>query len=385
MKNKVTTRPVGMRTWVEINTKELKNNYKIFRSIIPKTTKLCAVVKSNAYGHGLVEFSKEMERLGADFLAVDSVTEGLKLRKEQVKLPIFVLGYTLPELFPYARDNNISITISNFDSLLELEKLSPKKTKLKVHIKVDTGMHRQGFFLSDVQKLFSTLKRIEKKVEVEGLYTHFAQAKNPAFPQYTESQKKTFDLWIRLFEERGYTPIKHAAATGGTMLFPDTHLDMVRIGIGMYGLWPSKEVKASKSTVHDLVPILTWKAVIGEIKIVEAGSGVGYDLTERFTKKTKVAICPVGYWHGYPRTLSSVGHVLVANKRAKILGRVSMDMIAIDVTHIPALKVGDEIILLGRSKDGKEEISAEEVGYMADTVNYEIVTRINPLTRRIYK
>ncbi len=385
MKERSNSRIEGMRTWVDIDISSITNNYNIFRSIISKKTKLCAVVKSNAYGHDLIQFSKEMEKLGIDFFAVDSVLEGIKLRKEGISKPILVLGYTLPELINDASLHDISVTISSIDSLRALLKIKLKGNKIKVHIKVDTGMHRQGFFLDQAHTLFTMLNSIMSKVEIEGLYTHFASAKNPAFPQYTESQRKVFDLWVNIFKEKGIRPILHTAATGGTMLFPDTHYDMVRVGIGMYGLWPSKESKSAKFEQYNLMPILSWKTIICEIKKVEAGSGIGYDLTEKVQKRMTIAICPVGYWHGYSRQLSSVGHVIIRGVKARVVGRISMDMMVVDVTQIDDVSVLDEVILLGKDVISGSIMSAEELANMSDTINYELVTRINPLTRRIYQ
>ncbi|MCX6701615.1 MAG: alanine racemase, partial [Candidatus Zambryskibacteria bacterium] len=182
------------------------------------------------------------------------------------------------------------------------------------------------------------------------------------------------------FKKEGFNPIVHAGASSVAFVFPEAYFDMVRIGIALYGLWPSKEVE--KSSKVKLKPILQWKTIIGEIKNVSKDSRVGYDFTEKFQKNSTIAICPIGYWHGYPRNLSSIGNVLVCGKRARILGRVSMDMIAIDISNISGVKVGSEVTLLGA--DGKKTISAEEVADWAGTSSYEIVTRINPLIKKFY-
>ncbi|MDD5627293.1 MAG: alanine racemase [Patescibacteria group bacterium] len=368
------------RTWLEIDTKAIKNNYQIFRNLIPKGCKLCGVVKSNAYGHGLVDFSKELECLDIDFLAVDSVVEGLRLRKEGIKTPILVLGYTLPSLVKKAAINSLSLTISSFDAVYSLPKLLGRK-KIKIHLKLDTGMHRQGFYEDDAQKVLNFLSK-NKNIILEGTYTHFAGAKNPAFPQNTKKQLAIFQKWIKELSKKGCKPICHAAATAGTILFPEARLDMARVGIGLYGLWPSKEIKAFAAERLKLKPAMRWKTIIGEIKNLSKGERIGYDFTERVDQNSKIAILPVGYWHGYPRSLSSIGYVLVQGKRCKILGRISMDMIIINISDVPRAKVGDEVYLLGKS--GQEKVSADDLAYLSDTVNYEIVTRINPLIKKIY-
>lgn len=368
------------RTWLEINTKAIKNNYQAFRSLIAQDCKLCGVVKSNAYGHGLVDFSKQISRLGIDFLAVDSITEGLCLRKKGIKTPILVLGYTLPSLLKKAAINDLSLTISSFEALNNLKQLG--KIKIKIHLKIDTGMHRQGFFYADRKKVFKFLKD-NRNIILEGAYTHFAMAKNPVFPEETNKQIELFKKWKEEIKKQGYNPLFHCAATAGTILYPKAHFDMVRVGIGLYGLWPAKEVKAFAQDNLKLLPVMTWKTVVSEIKILEKGEKIGYDFTEKMERRTKVAVLPIGYWHGYPRSLSGIGRVLIKDKFVKVLGRISMDMITCDVTNITGLEIGDEVVLLGLKK-GKE-VNADDLANLADTTNYEFVTRINPLIKKVYK
>lgn len=342
-----------------------------------------AVVKSNAYGHSLIDFSKEVSSLGADWLAVDSAIEALALRRAGVRKPILVLGYTLPEIVKEAVNNNISLTISNFDQLKEVERVKTNKPKL-IHIKVDTGMSRQGFLAKDTPKILANLQLAtnNRQLKIEGLFTHFAMAKNPAFPHFTKKQISDFEKWIEAFQEAGFKPIVHASATGGAILYPESHFDMVRIGIGLYGLWPSKETEEFAKDKIKLKPALSWKAIISEVKAVPAGSKIGYDCTETLDKESKIAICPIGYWHGYPRVLSSIGRVLVGGREARVLGRVSMDMIILDVTKIPNVKIEDEVVIIG--KQGKKEILAENIAEVLDMSAYELITRINPLIKRFY-
>lgn len=372
----------GVRTWLEIDTEALKKNCETFRSLIPAGCKLCGVVKSNAYGHGLVGFSQELEKIGVDWLVVDSVVEALRLRKEGIKKPILVLGFTLPEMIEEAISNDISITVSH-TYILNILAARKSGGKAKVHIKVDSGMNRQGFSEKYLDEVLETLGKNKDKIEVEGIYTHFAAAKNPAFPQESLKQIEIFKKWLEAFRSAGFSPIAHASATSGTILFPQAHFDMVRIGIGLYGYWPSKETMAFAKDKIKLLPVLSWRTLIGEVKDVPKGAGVGYDFTEKVSRDSRIAICPIGYWHGFPRALSCIAEVLVRGKRVKILGRVSMDMIIIDVTGVPDADILDEVTLLG--KDGKEFISADEMGALADTTCYEILTRINPLIRKIYK
>lgn len=371
---------LGLRTWIEIDRKAIAFNYKLFRNLIKKSSKLLAVVKSNAYGHNLYEFAKEMEKLKVDYLGVDSAIEGLSLRREGIKTPILVLGHTLPEMQKLAVEADISLSISSYEALNSL--LSQKYSKKpKIHIKVDTGMSRQGFLFSEQNKLISLLIKNKEKINVEGLFMHYG-AQNPSFPKETENQTKIFNSWRQAFVEAGFNVVSHACATSGTIILPEAHFDMVRVGIGMYGLWPSNETKAYAENKMPLKPVLTWKTLVGEVKTLDRESGVGYDFTETLPKGAKIAILPVGYWHGYPRALSSLGYVLISGQKARIIGRISMDMIICDVTKAKNVKVGDEVTLIGR--DGKEEVTAEYLAGIIEASWYELVTRINPLIKRIY-
>lgn len=372
---------MGLRTWISVDRQALKNNYQTFRSLLSNNCKLMAVVKSNAYGHGIIDYTKTLDRFGADWFGVDSITEALVLREADIKKPILVLGYTMPENFQKASVNDVSITISDFNNLHKLVQLKDKIKNLKIHLKIDTGMHRQGFYTAQLPEVINTFKLL-KSVKLEGVYTHLASSKTPSSSKDTLLQLEKFNQALEIFRKCGLELLKHAAASGGTFFYPEAHFDMVRVGAGLYGLWPSDEIKRAFNKSLKLEPILSWKTIISEIKEVGKGERIGYDFTETLKRKTLVGICPVGYWHGMPRSMSSKGYVLVKGQRAKILGRVSMDMITIDLTEIKNVKVSDEVTLIG--KDGKESITADEIAKISGTINYEIVTRLNPLIEKIY-
>ncbi len=373
----------GLRTWIEIDKSAIRHNYEVFRGLISSDVKFCAVVKSNAYGCDFIQFSKKMTELGVDWFAVDSITEGMRLRKEGIDKPILILGYTLPEKIIEAINNDISISVSSFESLDVVTKISKNENKkAKVHIKVDTGMGRQGFLEGDMDKLINTLKSRKDDLEIEGLFTHFASAKDPTSSDGTSEQINEFLKWKKLFKNSGLNVIFHAAASSGALLYPESHFDMVRIGISMYGLWPSLEAKGYMQGKIELKPLLSWKAVVSEVKKLPKGSKIGYDFTEELKRDSTIAICPIGYWHGFSRKLSGIGSVLIKGKRAKVLGRVSMDIIAVDVTDISEVSSNEEVILIGRR--GGEEIDAYEMANLDETSWYETVTRINPLIKRLY-
>ncbi len=372
---------LGLRTWIEIDKGAIKANFGVFRGLIAKKVKMLGVVKSNAYGHNLFEFAKELEKLGVDYLAVDSAVEGIALRREGVKIPILILGYTLPEMIEKMVDNDLEITVSNFEYFSVIKKLKLSKP-IKIHIKVDTGMHRHGFQEKDIKKVIKLIKG-NKKIEVVGLFTHFANAKNPAFPKETKKQIELFNIWREAFKKAGINPICHACATSGTILFPEAHFDMVRIGIGLYGVWPSPETAAFAKDKFKLTPVLSWKTIIGEINNIKAGEKIGYDFTEKIMRDSKVAVLPIGYWHGYPRVLSGIGQVLINGKKAKVLGRICMDIIMVDITEIKGAKVGDEVTIIG--SNGKEKVSIGDISSLIGGSDYEIMTTINPLIKKIYK
>lgn len=372
----------GLRTWVEVDRTAIAHNYQTFRTLIGTECKMMAVVKSNAYGHSLIDFSNEIARLGADWLGVDSVVEGLALRREGITLPILVLGFTLPEMFKEAAEHDISVTVSTL-TFFEFLKNESFSKKLKVHVKVDTGMHRQGFMFHQKEALFIGLDAAKDRVVIEGLYTHFAAAKDPSSLKYTLNQTEEFVTWKTAFATHGLTPITHASATAGTILYPDSRFDMVRIGAGLYGLWPSVKMRKRFEKKVPLELALTWKTLIAEIKYLSEDSGIGYDLAEKLKRDSMIAICPVGYWHGFSRSLSGIGEVLVKGERCKVLGRVSMDMIVIDVSDVVKPTVLDEVVIIGT--DGPEEMTPYEFADKSPGAStYESLTRINPLIKRLY-
>lgn len=369
---------VKLKTWVEISKKAIEQNIGTIREILSPKTKLWSVAKSNAYGHGLVDFARTASS-GVDGFCVDSVPEGLKLRKNGLKKPILALGPTLPGLLSEAAENSIILSVSDPEALKNIAKA---KIRPKFHLKIDTGMHRQGFYQNELKNAVKTIKAAGLSDNLTGIFTHFASAKDLNYPTYTEMQFSEFQKAISILEKSGFKNLmKHASATGGTLVNPKYHLDAVRIGIGLYGLWPSKELQLQKKELK-LKPVLSWHSLISEIKTVKKGDYIGYDLSERAPDKMKIAIIPIGYWHGFPRNLSGNGEVLINGKRAKVLGRVSMDLLIVNADGI-SCKVGDKATIIGRQKN--EELSAFDVAQKCGTIHYELITRINPLIERIVK
>ncbi|MDI6734135.1 MAG: alanine racemase [Patescibacteria group bacterium] len=372
------------KTWIEIDKKSVISNIKTFRLILKPKTKLFAVVKSNAYGHGLILFSGLADKLGVDGFCVDSIIEGRKLRAVGIKKPILCLGPTLPGLFEDAINGKIILTISNLEALSAFAK-SGKFTNF--HIKIDTGMHRQGFYLNEIPKALRIIKNPKSGLGsfLKGIYTHFAAAKDVTYPSYTLRQLNKFEEANTLFKKAGFKNLlRHAAATGGAILYPQSHFDFVRIGAGLYGFWPTRETKVQHQLVLNrklmLKPILSWRSVVSEVKDLIPGDLVGYDLTEEITKPVTAAIIPIGYWHGFSRALSGCGRVLINGLSAKVLGRVSMDLLTVALPRGLKAKIGDRVTLIGRDK--KEIIRADDLAEITNGISYEVITRLNPLIER---
>lgn len=366
-----------LRTWIEIDSDAFRHNTEQFLKLIPPKTRLMAVIKSNAYGHGLSLIGTILTKYPRAWIGVDSITEALRIRHDGLTNLMLVLGHTLPSRIEDARRGGIAITVSQFETLADLARM---RIRPAFHLKIDTGMHRQGFLPADLPRVIKILKGAG--LVPEGMYTHFAAAKDKKDPSYTRMQTRVFKDTIMMMNDAGFLRIiTHAAASGATLLFPETHFDMVRIGMGLYGYWPSAEAAATYYRSHTkLKPVLTWKTMVGEVKEISKGSCIGYDSMECMRVRTRMAVVPIGYWHGFDRGLSSKGEVLIRGKRARVLGRVSMDMIAVDVTKISGVRVGDEVVIIGRQ--GKDAIWADEIAKKIDTTAYEVIARLNPLTQR---
>ncbi len=396
-----------MLTWVEISKSALINNLKEFKKIVGPKIKLMAVVKSNAYGHGLVGVAKIIKEY-IDYFGVAYLDEALILRKISIKKPILVLTYwDLKDIKSQiqALRQEIEFAVYTYPQAKILSKLSQKIGKeAKIHIKIDTGTSRIGVLPKD--SLNFVLKCLKLPgLTFKGIFTHFANAE--AYNQkytllQTERLKRVVEEINKKIGLDSFFDLIHAGCTASTIGNPATYFNLVRIGIGLYGLWPSAETRKLASDLFGwkgaltskglekkqgirlkLKPALSWKTKVIQVKELSAGTPIGYGCTYRCRRKTKIAVLPVGYWDGYDRKLSNKGQVLIRGRRAQIRGRVCMNLIMVEVTKIPNVKIGDEVVLIG--KQGNEEITAEELAEKIGTINYEIVTRINPLLPRIYK
>ncbi|MFA6160645.1 MAG: alanine racemase [Patescibacteria group bacterium] len=379
---------ISPKTWVEVSSSAIKSNIKVFAGLANKETALMAVVKSNAYGHGLVEVAKIAQNQGVKWFGVDSLEEGMMLRENGIEGSILVLGFIRPENLEIAIKNKLSFVAYEPKIILKLILLSKrgviKKYPAKIHLKVETGTGRQGLAGKDLLQYALKLKKING-VEIEGLYTHYANIEDTTDPAFAMSQLENFNIEKSVLAKAGVEPkFCHTACSAAAVLFAQTHFNMIRMGISLYGLWSSKETRAVAQKMHKdikLRPAMAWKTIIAQIKKYPKGKFIGYGLSERLTRASSLAVIPVGYWDGYDRKIASIGHVLIRGKRCKVIGRICMNMMMVDVTDVGNARVEDQVVLLGRQKN--ENISAEEFAGKINTINYEAVTRINPLLPRI--
>lgn len=367
------------RVQANINLDAIYQNVENARKLLKPETKLMAVIKADGYGHGAVEIASTIDGL-ADAYGVAILEEGIELRRAGVKKPILILGYTAPEQYRDMIANDIATAVFTLDMAVKLSDAAVKMGReARIHLKLDTGMSRIGFALtSESLEQIQEIARLPG-IAVEGCFSHFATM-DEADKTRAMDQFQRFQDFTGMIEERGIPlPIKHISNSAGIIEAPEVQLDMVRDGICIYGLYPSEEVQKHRLP---LIPAMEWKAWISHVKELPAGVEIGYGGTYTTRQATKVATIPVGYADGYPRCLSGKGCVLIAGRRAPILGRVCMDQFMVDVTHIPEAIVGSEVTLMGR--DGAEEISIEEISALAHSFNYEFACDVGKRVPRVY-
>lgn len=366
------------RIYARINVDNLRHNIKSITARHKKDMKVLAVIKADAYGHGSCEIARRIDDL-AYYYGVAAVDEAVELRNAGIKKPILIIGYTSPEDYDRLIKYNITQTIYSRLDAKKLSELAVKNgTIAKVHIKVDTGMSRIGFPVSaDGINEAASLKELSG-LHIEGIFTHYAKADERDKTSAWE-QKERFKHFIDGLMAYGVKPeLKHIDNSAGSMELDDDEFDMIRLGIAMYGLYPSEEL----SREIMLRPAMSLIAHIAHVKELDAGCGVSYGWTYVTDKKTKLATVTAGYADGYPRAMSNIGRAIVKGRSVPIVGRVCMDQLMLDVTDIPDITTDDEVTLIGKSEN--EEISVEEVAAPAASFNYELVCNISRRVPRIY-
>ncbi len=367
------------RTWAEIDMNALKHNFSIIKSQANNTS-IMAVVKADAYGHSVCDVAPLLDELGADCFAVSNIEEALTLREQGIKKPILILGYTPVSMANELFTNDIAQCVYSTEYANALSKKALEYgVKIKTHIKLDTGMSRLGFDCRSDELLGINEAIISAQLPsliFEGVFTHFAVSDRTHKNEdgFTDIQYNRFINALKLFYKEGLEPkFKHCCNSAAFCLDKDKHLNMCRPGIILYGLTPSADLELKE----DFIPVMTVKSVVSMVKTINAGDTVSYGRTFTADRKIKVATVTAGYADGYPRALSNKGYVLIRGKKAKILGRVCMDQITVDVTDIEGVALGDEVILFGK------ELPVEALAEICGTINYEIVCGISPRVPRI--
>lgn len=365
-------------TIAEINLDALTQNIDFFRRRLPEGTQIMAVVKANAYGHGVIPVTKHLQSIGINYFAVAFIDEAIELRKGGINDPLLVLGFTpgraLEEAFAY----DLTITIFTKETAEQINYLGQKLgRKLKVHIKVDTGMGRIGVSPSELGEFYSFIKALPW-VKVEGVFTHFATA-DERDKSFTLRQEKVFYEALKAADITNEIPMIHLANSAAAIDLPKLQQNTVRLGIAMYGLLPSAEVGA---TYQELQPVMTMKTVIAYVKRILPGETVSYGATFRAQRETVVATLPIGYADGLSRNLSNKGSVLISGQEAPIIGRICMDQTMVDITDITEAKVGDEVVVFGKQLSA--HLPLDKHAKLVKTINYELATLVGRRVPRIY-
>jgi alanine racemase len=378
---------------IELRKTCLEKNIEYIQKQIGKSVKFVSVIKGNAYGHGIKEFLPMAEECGIDYFAVfDSCEAELAFNAKKPKTKIMIMGMIADNDLKWAIKNDISFFVFENTRLKQAIKDAKNlKKKAKIHIEVETGLHRSGFETAELKKAVKLITQNKKYLLIDGVCTHFAGAESISNFVRIQNQLKRFNEIKKWLKDKDIVPTYyHTACSSAALIYPETRMDMVRIGISQYGFWPSEEVRMHALLSKDknfgarpLKRVLKWKSKIMSIENVEPGEFISYGNFFQATKKTKIATVPVGYSHGYRRSLSNLGYVLVKGKKAPIIGMVNMSVMIVNVTSIPLVKKDDTVVLIG--KQGKHEITVASFSELSNLVNYELLTRLPERIPRIVK
>lgn len=361
--------------WVEINLSAIKENIRQIKSLVKVGTKCCAIVKADGYGHGAIAVARAVLDAGADYLAVAILDEAIELREAGFTVPILILGYTPAYQMPLVLAYNVQPTVCTLETARALSVAAQAvNIRAKIHVKIDTGMGRIGVRPEDVGSFAEKVVQLPN-MQIEGVYSHFAQA-DELDKSFANLQYQRFTAAIKALADRNiFPPICHIAASAALIDLPETHCDMVRMGIIQYGVWPSEVV--TRRII--LQPVMKFKCEVAFIKEVLAGTPISYGCTYKTKHVARIATLPVGYADGWNRLLSNKGHVLIHGKLAPIVGRICMDQCMVDVTDIPDVNVGEEVVLFG-----EPQVPIENVAKLVQTIPYEVMCAISKRVPRVY-
>ncbi|UNC91434.1 alanine racemase [Candidatus Contubernalis alkaliaceticus] len=374
--------PSSLRpTWAEINLDHLAYNLNSFRDAVGKSVKIMSVVKADGYGHGAVEVARAAVQNGCDYLGVGFIDEGMELRRAGIEAPILILGYTHPQQAGELLDQRLIPTIFHLDLAWALSREALRRSETaKVHVKVDTGMGRLGICSREDLTIFIDELNQIPSVEIEGFYTHFAAA-DDRDKTYTMQQMSRFEEMMQLFSGKGIeVPVWHAANSAAAIDLPESHFNMIRLGISLYGLYPSQDVQREKVP---LKPVMSLKTRVIFLKKVPPGTAISYGSIFVTQEDCWIASLPLGYGDGYSRLLSGKAQVLIKGKRFPVVGRICMDHMMVNLgSEDPKIQKGEEVVVLGRQ--GEEVITAEEIAHWLGTINYEVTCAISKRVPRVY-
>lgn len=364
-------------TWVEVDLDAIAHNIEEIKKLVGKDKKIMGIVKADAYGHGAVEVAEILIKHGVEYLAVSILDEAIALRKAGITHPILILGYTPIEQVKELIKWDITQTIYNRNIIYALAKEAQSQNKkVKIHIKVDTGMGRIGFI--GKQEVVKAVKEFSQLpcIEIEGIFTHFSVA-DQKDKGHTLNQLRRFEEIIEALEKENiHIPIKHAANSAATMDIDESRLDMIRPGIILYGLYPSEEVLKDRL---DLKPAMSFKTRISHIKRVPSNTNISYGRKFITSKESIIATLPAGYADGFSRMLTGKAEVLIHGKKVPVVGAICMDQCMIDISDVSDVKIGNEVVLFGKG------LPVEEVAEKLGTINYEVICMINKRVPRVYK
>lgn len=357
---------------IRVDTAALQDNLACLRTLVRGPARLMPVVKSEAYGHGLELAAGAFVRGGADWLGVHAMAEAERLRRAGFDLPVLVLGPASEAEARLAHELNCDLTVGSLAALRDAASVGAGR----IHLKVETGVNRQGL-VEDEMPAALALLAAHPGLELVGVSSHFADIEDTTDHRFAHQQRERFASWCeRLGQAAGGPLLRHMTCSAATVLWPDTHLDLVRVGISAYGVWPSRETRVSARMAGRaelaLRPALTWLVRVSQVRQVPAGQTVGYGRTWKAPVDSRIAVLPVGYADGYPRALAGRAHVLLDGQRAPLRGRICMNLCMVDVTHIPEVDAGHEAVLLGAQ--GDDAITAEQLADWLGTIAYEVLT-----------
>ncbi len=365
--------------WVEINLDYISYNIAQFRQLVAPTTRIMAVVKADGYGHGAAVVGKAALASGAESLAVAFVEEGILLRQAGIEAPILLLGYTDPVHYATLIEHNLTPTVFDFLTAAELSKQAQAAgVILPLQLKIDTGMGRVGLLPAEAAAIVEQIAGLPA-IKIEGIFTHLASAEDEN-QSYTEEQLRKFNIVVETLKAKNIAfPLVHAANSAAAINYPGSHYNLIRLGLALYGHYPAPSLSKCGVT---LKPALTFKSRVVMVKKLPPGSCISYGCTYKTAAVETIATVSVGYADGYNRQLSNKGEVLIRGIRAPVVGRVCMDHLMVNVTHIPGVQRGDEVILYGRQ--GAEEIPVEEAAALIGTVNYELLCAVDKRVPRFF-